>query len=68
MSAHVLVDPSGDCHEVSRRLRDRLLHRYGIRHVTLETDHTDEHGFDGASHDAEHCADTHGAVHMPPGG
>jgi cobalt-zinc-cadmium efflux system protein len=68
MSAHVLVEPADDCHDVSRRLRERLLHGYGIGHVTLQTDHADDPAYDGASHDAEHCADPHGTVHMPPGG
>jgi cobalt-zinc-cadmium efflux system protein len=66
MSAHVLVEPSDDCHEVSRRLRRRLLDRYGIAHVTLQTDHVDDRDGSGASHDAEHCADAHGDVHVPP--
>jgi cobalt-zinc-cadmium efflux system protein len=67
MSAHVLVEPAGDCHDVSRRLRERLLHRYGIGHVTLQTDHVDDRLRDGASHDAQHCADAHGGAHVPPG-
>jgi cobalt-zinc-cadmium efflux system protein len=68
MSAHVLVEPADDCHDVSRRLRERLLHRYGIGHVTLQTDHADDRAADGAAHDAQHCTDTHGNVHVPPGG
>ncbi len=68
MSAHVLVEPADDCHDVSRRLRERLLHRYGIGHVTLQTDHADDRGYGGASHDAEHCVDPHGEAHVPPSG
>jgi cobalt-zinc-cadmium efflux system protein len=58
LSAHVLVRPSHDCHEVAARLREGLFDRHGIGHVTLQTDHAD-----AAEHDAGNCADAHGAVH-----
>lgn len=58
LSAHVLVRPSHDCHEVAARLREGLFDRHGIGHVTLQTDHAGV-----AEHDAGNCADSHGAVH-----
>lgn len=60
VSAHVLVQPSHDCHQVSARLRRVLKDRYHIGHVTLEADHADA-GAD--AHDADQCADAHGEVH-----
>ncbi len=62
VSAHVLVGPPRDCHEVSSRLRLLLAERYGIGHVTLQADHADS-----PAHDAEHCIDAHGQVHIAPG-
>ncbi len=62
MSAHVLVDPPYDCHEVADALRGRLADRYGIEHVTLQVDHALDN-----VHDAENCADAHGTVHVAPG-
>lgn len=64
LSAHVLVTPPHDCHEVSARMRTTLADRYGIGHVTLQADHADT-----SAHDAEHCADAHGQPHsVPPDG
>ncbi len=60
VSAHVLVEPPYDCHEVSVRLRALLGAQYGIGHVTLQADHSD-----APTHDAEHCAEAHGNVHAP---
>jgi cobalt-zinc-cadmium efflux system protein len=57
-SAHVLVLPTFDCHEVSNRLRATLAEDYGIGHVTLQADHAD-----AATHDASECTDAHGAIH-----
>lgn len=62
MSAHVLVDPPYDCHEVAQALRLRLGEHYGIDHVTLQVDHAVD-----AVHDAANCADPHGVVHVAPG-
>jgi cobalt-zinc-cadmium efflux system protein len=59
LSAHVLVRPSHDCHEVAAILRTRVRERYGIGHVTLQTDHAD--ALD--QHVAADCSDAHGAVH-----
>jgi cobalt-zinc-cadmium efflux system protein len=64
LSAHVLVRPSHDCHEVSGQLRTRLQERYGIGHVTLETDHADA----AVQHLATDCSDAHGSVHTSPTG
>jgi len=61
LSAHVLVDPSYDCHAVAAQLRARLAGEYGIGHVTLQVDHAD-----APAHDAEHCADAHGTIHTAP--
>ncbi|MEO6885617.1 MAG: cation diffusion facilitator family transporter [Jatrophihabitantaceae bacterium] len=61
VSAHVLVSPPHDCHEVSARLRAVLAEDYGIGHVTLQADHAD-----APTHDADHCADAHGQVHVAP--
>jgi cobalt-zinc-cadmium efflux system protein len=60
-SAHVLVEPSYDCHEVSDRLRHVLAERYAIGHVTLQADHADS-----ARHHAEDCVDAHGEIHFSP--
>jgi cobalt-zinc-cadmium efflux system protein len=57
LSAHVLVLPSHDCHEVAETLRAQLAVRYGIGHVTLQTDHAESSG-----HGVDTC-DAHGAVH-----
>jgi cobalt-zinc-cadmium efflux system protein len=62
ISAHVLVQPSFDCHEVSSRLRALVGTEYNIGHVTLQADHAD-----AATHLAEDCADSHGEVHVSPG-
>lgn len=60
VSAHVLVRPPFDCHEVSSRLRTALAER-DIRHVTLQTDHAD-----APTHGADACEEAHGEVHIPP--
>ena len=57
MSAHVLVNPSRDCHVVGGELRSLLANDYGIGHVTLQVDHASEIGDD-------HCIDSHGPVHI----
>lgn len=60
LSAHVLVDPTLDCHEVATRLRRRLAAGHGIEHVTLQVDHVDDQG----AHLADECAESHGEVHV----
>jgi cobalt-zinc-cadmium efflux system protein len=61
LSAHVLVRPPYDCHEVANTLRRRLASAYGIDHVTLQVDHADD-----SMHDADNCVDAHGEVHVAP--
>jgi cobalt-zinc-cadmium efflux system protein len=61
VSAHVLVEPTYDCHEVAEAMRARLVADYGIAHVTLQVDHADDD-----VHRAENCADAHGEVHVSP--
>jgi cobalt-zinc-cadmium efflux system protein len=39
LSAHLLVQPNQDCHEVRRELEQTLRHRFGIAHTTLQVDH-----------------------------
>ncbi|MET9908726.1 cation diffusion facilitator family transporter [Streptomyces sp. NPDC006476] len=73
LSAHVLVEPGGDCHAVRRDLEDLLRHDYGITHTTLQVDHLGEGTRAGTllqitapTADApEHCDDAHGPVHRP---
>ncbi|MCP2336375.1 cation diffusion facilitator family transporter [Actinomadura rupiterrae] len=56
LSAHVMVNPDGNCHGVRRDLRGLLRDDYGITHSTLEVDHEGD-GF--------HCEDPHGPRHVP---
>lgn len=63
VSAHVLVLASHDCHEVASALRTVLRERYGVSHVTMQTDHVD-----AAAHAATNCADAHGVIHTAPRG
>jgi len=39
LSAHVLVEPGGDCHGVRRSLERMLERRFGLGHTTLQVDH-----------------------------
>jgi cobalt-zinc-cadmium efflux system protein len=64
LSAHVLVTPAHDCHEVAERVRADL-RAHGIGHVTLQTDHADAAGR-SAGHAADTCADSHGVRHVAP--
>ncbi|GAB3697128.1 cation diffusion facilitator family transporter [Actinocorallia lasiicapitis] len=57
LSAHVLVEPAGDCHSVRRDLQTLLHDRYEITHTTLEVDH--------ATEDDLHCGESHGPRHVP---
>ncbi|MDX3521984.1 cation diffusion facilitator family transporter [Streptomyces scabiei] len=71
LSAHVLVQPGGDCHVVRRDLEELLNRDYGITHTTLQVDHTPEPvlqvalpgGTDEPTSDASHCEDAHGPTH-----
>ncbi|MHC3470345.1 cation diffusion facilitator family transporter [Streptomyces sp. 7R007] len=73
LSAHVLVEPSGDCHAVRRHLQQLLGKRHGISHATLQVDHLGE---DAQAEELlqittpptatpDHCDDAHGPVHRP---
>lgn len=61
MSAHVLVQPAFDCHDVADALRARITEAHGIDHITLQVDHADQ-----TTHDADNCIDAHGTVHVAP--
>ncbi|MCB5166731.1 cation diffusion facilitator family transporter [Streptomyces bambusae] len=66
LSAHVLVEPAGDCHAVRRELEQLLRGDYGIGHTTLQVDHVQEELLTvGTAGDAgdPHCAAPHGPVH-----
>lgn len=74
LSAHVLVQPGGDCHTVRRTLQRQLREEYGITHTTLQVDHLGEGDQDeqplqittsrpGDAGPAGHCEDSHGPVH-----
>jgi cobalt-zinc-cadmium efflux system protein len=39
LSAHVLVEPGKDCHEVRRRLQRVIEDRFGVDHTTLQVEH-----------------------------
>jgi cobalt-zinc-cadmium efflux system protein len=39
LSAHILVAPGEDCHELRRHLQQLLERRFDIRHTTLQVDH-----------------------------
>jgi cobalt-zinc-cadmium efflux system protein len=47
LSAHIYVDIAVDCHDKRREVSAMLLQRFGIDHVTLQTDHA------GANRDME---------------
>jgi cobalt-zinc-cadmium efflux system protein len=42
LSAHVLVEPGADCHEIRRELEQLLNERFGLAHTTLQVDHASE--------------------------
>jgi cobalt-zinc-cadmium efflux system protein len=44
LSAHVLVEPGGDCHGVRRALGELLRDRFAIEHTTLQVDHAAANG------------------------
>jgi cobalt-zinc-cadmium efflux system protein len=39
LSAHVLVEPAGDCHRIRLELERMLHERFGLDHTTLQVDH-----------------------------
>ncbi|MFE9611700.1 cation diffusion facilitator family transporter [Streptomyces sp. NPDC006012] len=68
LSAHVLVDPGGDCHAVRRDLEGLLRHDYGITHTTLQVDHAAEAVLQVTrsgerTDEAGHCDAPHGPAH-----
>ncbi len=74
LSAHILVEPAGDCHAVRRRMVELLRHDYDITHTTLQVDHAPEQILEltarpGSPEHREpdrehgHCSDAHGPVH-----
>ncbi|WP_078910619.1 cation diffusion facilitator family transporter [Streptomyces sp. NRRL S-87] len=68
LSAHILVEPAGDCHAVRRDLERMLAGEYAIGHTTLQVDHVHESlltvGRAGEPAAADpHCAAPHGPVH-----
>jgi cobalt-zinc-cadmium efflux system protein len=42
LSAHVLVPPGADCHEIRRELEELLDQRFALDHTTLQVDHARE--------------------------
>ncbi|MFE9608013.1 cation diffusion facilitator family transporter [Streptomyces sp. NPDC006012] len=72
LSAHILVEPGGDCHAVRRDLGELLRKDHDIIHTTLQVDHAQAPVLQGALpgvrgllplDDTGHCADPHGPVH-----
>jgi cobalt-zinc-cadmium efflux system protein len=68
LSAHVLVEPGGECHAVRRDLEELLRRDYGITHTTLQVDHVPERLLQVALPGevpaaGPHCETPHGAVH-----
>ncbi|MEU2080582.1 cation diffusion facilitator family transporter [Streptomyces albus] len=65
LSAHVLVEPGGDCHRVRRNLDRLLADRYGLTHTTLQIDHADRlpAGAHALTLTTAHCPAPHGPVH-----
>jgi len=65
LSAHILVDPAGDCHAVRRDLEVLLRGTYGIDHTTLQVDHSRIGPVNIDSPDGGDCEDPHGPRHHP---
>ncbi|MFF7176780.1 cation diffusion facilitator family transporter [Streptomyces pseudovenezuelae] len=72
LSAHILVEPGGDCHAVRRDLEELLRHDHDITHTTLQVDHAPAPALQGAQpgvrgllplDDTGHCEEPHGPVH-----
>jgi cobalt-zinc-cadmium efflux system protein len=63
LSAHILVDPTGDCHEVRRDIEVLLKGTYRIDHTTLQVDHADT--ADGEHSGIPDCEEPHGPRHQP---
>ena len=39
VSAHIVVEPGHDCHEIRRELSRRLADEFGLTHSTLQAEH-----------------------------
>ena len=61
VSAHVIVVPNRDCHEIGDTLRQILATDYGLAHATLQLDHM-KLAADGST-SMHVCEDAHGPVH-----
>jgi cobalt-zinc-cadmium efflux system protein len=65
LSAHVLVDPTGDCHDVRRDLEILLNNNFRIDHTTLQVDHADTFTSSGDIVAADpDCEQPHGLRHQ----
>jgi len=66
LSAHILVDPTGDCHGVRRDLQVLLKGEYKIDHTTLQVDHVQSGSISlGEVQLGEDCEQPHGRRHYP---
>lgn len=61
LSAHVIVQPSGDCHTVRTQLAQQLSDDHGIEHTTLQVDHAASPPLANESSHARE--DPHGPIH-----
>jgi cobalt-zinc-cadmium efflux system protein len=66
LSAHVLVEPGGDCHAVRQDLANWLEHDHRIEHATLQVDHARPEVIALGSDAEVHCEDAHGPSHRSP--
>ena len=64
LSAHVLVDPTRDCHDVRRDLEVLLHSGYSVEHTTLQVDHEPGVADDGTAAAAQDCVEPHGLRHL----
>ncbi|MBF6329646.1 cation diffusion facilitator family transporter [Nocardia transvalensis] len=63
LSAHVLVEPGGDCHAVREDLAHWLAHDHHIEHATLQVDHAEPELIEIGAPAQAHCEDAHGPTH-----
>jgi cobalt-zinc-cadmium efflux system protein len=68
LSAHILVDPTVDCHAIRRDLKILLRTGYDIRHTTMQVDHALDEPTRGSLKpgSADSCEEPHGLRHYPP--
>lgn len=66
LSAHVLVEPGGDCHAVRRDIEQMLFERHRIGHTTLQADHAAPETLAIGTTADPHCDEAHGPAHRPP--